>query len=157
MKKFFYIVSLIICFIPFILSGCGENKFEHKLTNFVEYEKYNISAEVTNEEQWFQLNNYSFAGSQYLDITIQVKNIDLPNSFSIKLKEFDFYLTIPNVTYRIIMYESNETDPIYHIELNTGEAKTIHLKMFFDETYTKRDYQIVEEQLYVLKLWGTRI
>ena len=162
MKFCKYMILIPLLVFTLIFAGCNSESFDHKLTKInAGYDGAYYEVEVIDIKQSFALTDFSFSGNQCLEATINIKNNDSKNNDGkfFKINDFEFYLTIPNITYHtsLRIEENNNIIETTHFTIKNQETKTIYLRINFTEQTTKTQNEIIDKQLYIIKFCGVRI
>lgn len=161
-KKLFYLPLILFLVFTFIsLNGCNNSVYTHSITKVdTSYENMYVEAQVTNEEQGYCFSGETLQGEQYIDIAVQLRIVAPEDQFqsgvSFYKKDFNIYLTIPNITHKTILYQDNVSNNMSLI-IVTKSFSIFHFRLIFDEGYTTADDQIINEQLYILEFLEQRI
>ncbi len=153
------ILFLIFTFVS--LNGCGNSIYTHSITKIdTGYENMYIEAQVTNEEQGYCFSGETLQGEQFIDIAVQLRIVAPDNQFqngaSLHKRDFNFFLTIPNITHKTVLYQDDISNDMSLI-IVTKSFSVFHFRLIYDESYTTIEDQIISEQLYILELLEQRI
>ncbi len=153
MKKF--ILFFLVFITVFNLTGCFNN-FEHKTIYYnPQSNGGNYSFEITVLEV---SNDYMpNMWSRGLDATIEIKTIASAHlvDYSLKLYDFEFYITKKRTVYKTYMYIDSPAEEVQFTSLTPQTTKIIHLRIDYDKIGSISEPDITNE--YVIKLWGIRI
>lgn len=161
-KKLFYLPLILFLIFTFLsLSGCGNSIYTHSITKInTGYDNMYIEAEVVDEKQGYVYSGETLDGEQFIDITFQIRIVAPDNQFqngaSLHKRDFNFYLTVPSITHKTILYQDNISDDMSLI-IVTKSFSVFHFRLIYDESYTTTEDQIISEQLYILELLEQRI
>ena len=160
-KKLYLPLILFLIFTFLSFSGCGNSIYIHSLTKInTGYDNMYIEAQVTNEEQGDCFSGETLQGEQFIDIAVQLRIVSPDNQFqngvSLHKEDFYFYLTIPNITHKTILYQDDISNDMSLI-IATKSFSVFHFRLIYDENYTTVEDQIINEQLYILELLEQRI